>query len=128
MIANAAPHENRPHAFDGARPATALPAPSEAERRPDVRPPADSDEPTQGPTFWRRAARVSTGAALIIVGVLELFLPGPGILFIGAGLTLLAPEIPFVRRGIVAMYRRWPRLRRLVPRRLRHTRRRGPDS
>ena len=70
---------------------------------------------------FRRLLRISAGVALFVFGVVELLLPGPGILFMAIGLTLLAPDIPFVRRLVVGAYRRWPALRRRVPRRYRRT-------
>ncbi|WP_345732973.1 PGPGW domain-containing protein, partial [Cryptosporangium minutisporangium] len=40
------------------------------------------------------------GAALIVVGVLLLVLPGPGLLLVLAGLLLLASEFPWARRYV----------------------------
>lgn len=43
------------------------------------------------------------GVALMIVGVLLLLLPGPGVIFLAAGLALFAQEMPFVARFLDAL-------------------------
>lgn len=43
-------------------------------------------------------ARIVGGFGLIVAGSFMLFLPGPGILTIAAGLALLAKELPWAGR------------------------------
>lgn len=62
-----------------------------------------SSRQTPGPAHaagaWVRRAVVSVvGAALVVVGVLLLVLPGPGMLLVFAGLVVLAGEFPWARR------------------------------
>lgn len=45
-----------------------------------------------------RLARIVVGTALIVVGVLLLVLPGPGIVTIAAGLAVLATEFAWARK------------------------------
>lgn len=45
-----------------------------------------------------RAVRVVFGALVVLFGIVELFLPGPGLLFIALGLGILSLDIPAVRR------------------------------
>jgi len=47
-----------------------------------------------------------TGAALVVSGALMIVLPGPAIIFIPAGLALLAMEYDFARR-LLDRFRRW---------------------
>jgi chromate transport protein ChrA len=70
--------------------------------------------------LFRRIGVTIAGVALILVGILLLVLPGPGLLLIAAGLGLLATEFPAVRRFVdwllatrivVAARLRWQRLR-----------------
>ncbi len=71
-------------------------------------------------SMWGRIVRVGVGALFLVLGVLGLFLPVlQGILFLAIGAALLAPDVPPARRALLWMYRRWPRLRRAVPRRFR---------
>jgi len=46
------------------------------------------------------------GAALVVVGVLLLVLPGPGLLLVLAGLMVLASEFPGVQRHVEPVRRR----------------------
>jgi len=45
-----------------------------------------------------RAVRAGAGGGLVVVGVVLLFLPGPGWLTIAAGLVLLSEDVPVARR------------------------------
>jgi len=45
-----------------------------------------------------RGLRVVFGALVVLFGIAELFLPGPGLLFIALGLGILSMDIPAVRR------------------------------
>ena len=50
--------------------------------------------------------RTSAGVALIVVGVIGIVLPViPGIPLLAAGLALVAPDHPLVRRGRVRLAR-----------------------
>jgi hypothetical protein len=64
----------------------------------------------------RRWGTVAVGAGLILVGVVALFVPGPGILFIAAGGAVLARESLAVARTLdwveVRGRRLWRRVRR----------------
>lgn len=55
-----------------------------------------------------RAARVTIGLAVTIVGIVLLPLPGPGWLIIVAGLSILARDFPFIARWITEIRRRVP--------------------
>ena len=45
-----------------------------------------------------RVARIAGGSTLLVAGTAMLVLPGPGILTIAAGLSLLAKEVPWAQR------------------------------
>jgi uncharacterized membrane protein YbaN (DUF454 family) len=46
------------------------------------------------------------GGALLLIGILMIFLPGPAFVFVPAGLALLALEYEFARRWLLGV-RRW---------------------
>lgn len=48
----------------------------------------------------RRVLFSAVGGALVIVGVVLLVLPGPGLLLVLAGLLVLASEFPALRRFV----------------------------
>lgn len=111
----------------------AAPVMSSADAPEHVDGPARDDEMVarlsrQPPPLWRRIARISLGVLLILVGILEAVLPGPAIVFFALGFSLLAPDVPPIRRALVAMYRRWPKVRRAVPRRFRRTKHKNGDA
>ena len=56
-----------------------------------------------------RLARIGSGSALILVGLALLVLPGPGILTIAAGLTVLATEYVWAASTLEWMKRRYRR-------------------
>ena len=64
----------------------------------------------------QRWGAVAAGAGLILIGVVALFVPGPGILFIAAGGAVLARESLAVARTLdwveVRGRRLWRRVRR----------------
>jgi hypothetical protein len=64
---------------------------------------------------WQRWGSAAAAAGLILVGVVLLFVPGPGILFIGAGGAVLARESLVVARALdwveVRGRRLWQRVR-----------------
>jgi hypothetical protein len=62
----------------------------------------------------QRWGSVAAGVGLIFVGVVALFVPGPGILFIAAGGAVLARESLVVARGLDWLEIRGRRLARRV--------------
>jgi hypothetical protein len=64
----------------------------------------------------QRWGAVAAGAGLILLGILLLFIPGPGLLFIAAGGAVLARESQVLARamdwGEVRGRQLWRRLRR----------------
>lgn len=46
----------------------------------------------------RRIGLIALGSLLCVAGVALLFLPGPGLLVVVAGLAVLARELPWARR------------------------------
>lgn len=54
----------------------------------------------------KRLVLTITGVALLAAGVLMILLPGPAIVFIPAGLALLAMEYDFARQ-LLGRFRRW---------------------
>jgi len=69
---------------------------------------------------WKRVLQIVLGVLSLIVGVIGGFVPIlQGWMFIGLGLVILAPVFPPARRLMVTSFRRWPKLRRAVPRKYR---------
>jgi uncharacterized protein (TIGR02611 family) len=73
--------------------------------------------------LFRRIGVTVAGVVLILVGIVLLVLPGPGMLLIAAGLGLLATEFPAVRRFVdwllatrpaIAARLQWQRVRNAV--------------
>jgi uncharacterized protein (TIGR02611 family) len=56
-----------------------------------------------------RITRIGIGLALILLGLLLLVLPGPGILTIAGGLAILAPEFDWAQRLLDWMKSRYRR-------------------
>lgn len=46
----------------------------------------------------RRVLRITAGSALVVAGTVMLVTPGPGILTIAAGLSILAKDVPAAAR------------------------------
>lgn len=55
-----------------------------------------------------RLARMSLASVLLIAGVAMLILPGPGWLVLAAGFALLARDVAWAERWVVAVRRRVP--------------------
>jgi hypothetical protein len=69
---------------------------------------------------WKRVGYVVAGVTCLVIGVIGGFLPIlQGWIFIGLGIAFLAPVFPPARRAMVWAFRRWPRLRRAIPKRFR---------
>ncbi len=69
---------------------------------------------------WKRLAYISAGVTCLLIGVIGGFVPIlQGWIFIGLGVGFLAPVFPPARRAMVWAFRRWPKVRRAIPRRLR---------
>ena len=71
--------------------------------------PANTPPNKKGSTqklVWR-LVRLSTGWALLVLGVIGLFLPFlQGLLFIASGLALLSPDLPWAKR-LLERFSRW---------------------
>ncbi len=55
-----------------------------------------------------RFGRISTGAVVTMLGLALLVLPGPGLVVVAAGLSILAVDVPFARRLLHKVRRRLP--------------------
>lgn len=55
-----------------------------------------------------RASRISAGAIVTLLGLSLLVLPGPGLVIVAAGLSILAIDVPFARRLLQRVRRRLP--------------------
>lgn len=55
-----------------------------------------------------RAGRITAGVAVVILGILLMPLPGPGLLVVAAGLALLSTDVPFAHRLLQEVRRRLP--------------------
>lgn len=65
-----------------------------------------------------RIARVCAGTAVFVAGLILMVLPGPGLLLILAGLSILAVDIPFARRLRDVIVERADKATGFIPRRL----------
>lgn len=66
-----------------------------------------------------RVVRIVAGTFLVVVGVALLVLPGPGVVVILAGLSLLAVDVAFARRLRDVLIERTGRATGFIPRRWR---------
>ncbi|NNF69234.1 MAG: hypothetical protein HKN01_05640 [Acidimicrobiia bacterium] len=66
----------------------------------------DLDSAAADKPMARRVGRVLLGSSLVAVGVPMLVLPGPGLLSIAAGVSLVASEVPSVQAGVDRLTRR----------------------
>lgn len=55
-----------------------------------------------------RASRVSAGTIVTLLGLSLVVLPGPGLVMVAAGLSILAIDVPFARRLLQRVRRRLP--------------------
>ena len=66
----------------------------------------------QHPPHWiRHLIRQIIGWALIVIGIIDLPLPGPGWLIIGLGAIVLAPYVKIFHRFVEWLKRKFPQLR-----------------
>jgi hypothetical protein len=56
----------------------------------------------------RRVIRMGAGSFLVVLGIVLLVVPGPGLLTIAAGLVLLAEDVPFAARLLEKVRKRLP--------------------
>jgi len=59
----------------------------------------------------RRATRIAAGSGLILIGIPMLVLPGPGLLTIFAGLTVVATEFVWAEKVVERVKEKTARLR-----------------
>jgi len=72
-----------------------------------------------------RALRWTLVVVNLVLGVAGLVLPGlMGVLHLMIAVALLAPDVPAARRFTLGVFRKWPRVRRRVPRSIRDLTRR----
>jgi hypothetical protein len=55
-----------------------------------------------------RVARITAGSIVALLGLILIPLPGPGFVVLGAGLSILAIDVPFARRLLKAVRARMP--------------------
>lgn len=55
-----------------------------------------------------RTARITTGVAVSGLGLALLVLPGPGLVVLAVGLSILSQDVPFARRLLRAVRARMP--------------------
>ena len=55
-----------------------------------------------------RFGRITAGAVVTLLGLALLVLPGPGLVIVAAGLSILAIDVPFARRLLHRVRRRLP--------------------
>lgn len=68
-------------------------------------------------THFSSILRIVLGTAALLLGVAGLFLPFlQGLIFLAIGVLLLAPSVPFLRRLLVRLEKRYPRFGRLLGR------------
>ena len=78
------------------------------------------DEPKPRRRRMPRWKRLSIAAGFFLLGVIGVLTPVmPQTIFFIVAVLLAGPDIPPMRRAGIAILRRWPRLRRLVPRKFR---------
>src|SRR2546425_12904050 len=68
-----------------------------------------------------RGARIALGIGFFILGVIGLMVPVmPQTIFFVTSAMLFAPDFPPARRFVIWALRKWPKLRRKIPRKYRY--------
>jgi hypothetical protein len=62
-------------------------------------------------TRLKRATRIAAGSGLVVLGIPMLVLPGPGLLTIFAGISVVASEFIWAERVVVKVKEKTARLR-----------------
>jgi len=70
---------------------------------------------SEGAVDVARAGRMVAGGALVIAGAAMMVLPGPGILTVLAGLTVLEHDVPVAHRALAAFRKRFGRSETALP-------------
>jgi hypothetical protein len=69
----------------------------------------EPDERSAKASLVVRLCRITAGTLVTLLGLAMLVLPGPGLVVIAGGLSILAVDVPFARRLLSAVHRRLPR-------------------
>ncbi len=67
------------------------------------------------PGSVKRALLIGAGFVTLVLGILMLFLPGPGLLFILVGLGILARELPWARYILIKLKKKIRRKKSQAP-------------
>ena len=95
------PHVEGAHERSYIWTAAALEAELETGRR-------EEDERAATASLVVRIARITAGSMVALLGLILIPLPGPGFVVLGAGLSILAVDVPFARRLLMAVRARMP--------------------
>ena len=68
----------------------------------------EPDERSARASLVVRASRITVGSLVTLLGVVLLVLPGPGLVIIAGGLSILAIDVPFARRLLSRVRQRLP--------------------
>lgn len=68
----------------------------------------EADDQAARASLVVRAARISAGTIVTLLGLSLLVLPGPGLVVVAAGLSILAIDVPFARRLLQRVRDRLP--------------------
>jgi hypothetical protein len=68
----------------------------------------EEDEAEARASLLVRAIRVSAGLVVLLLGLALLVLPGPGMVVVAGGLSILAIDVPFARRLLHKVRSRLP--------------------
>lgn len=79
--------------------------------QPDFQGLENKPKPPRPPHWKRHLVRQVLGWSLIVIGIIDLPLPGPGWLLIGMGAVVLAPYVRIFHRFVEWLKRKFPALR-----------------
>lgn len=68
----------------------------------------EADERTATTSLLIRAVRIGAGAVVVLLGIALVPLPGPGLIVLAGGLSILAIDVPFARRLLQSVRARIP--------------------